>query len=67
MWQVLERQGLGLLDRVVRNVLGVIALEAGERSTVVQVLNIDGISHSSGGQRICMRCTDDDQPSCPSL
>ena len=37
IWQVLERQGLGLVQRVLRNVLGVIALEAGERSTVVQV------------------------------
>ena len=37
IWRVLERQGLGLVERVLRNVLGVIALEAGERSTVVQV------------------------------
>ena len=37
IWRVLERQGLGLVERVLRNVLGVIALEAGERSTFVQV------------------------------
>ena len=34
---MLDRLGLGLAERVLRNVLGVIALEAGERSTVVQV------------------------------
>ena len=37
IWRVLERQGLGLVERVLRNVLGAIALEAGERSTFVQV------------------------------